>query len=109
MTINQRQHQRRDIQLQVLYKSIGSFLNDYTANISIGGCFLNTEQPFAMGEQIELVLVLPSGQNIQATAIVRWVSQGKSAQYNGVGVQFTVLSADDQRLIERLVAGQSEQ
>ena len=39
MSSDMRQFTRKDIQLKVLYKSITNFLNDYTANISIGGCF----------------------------------------------------------------------
>lgn len=104
MSINKRQHERRDIELKVLYKSITNFLNDYTANISIGGCFLNTQQQFEMGQDIELILVLPSGQDIHATGVVRWVSS--DAKFPGVGVQFTVLSERDRELIETLVSEQ---
>ena len=101
MNSDMRQFTRKDIQLKVLYKSITSFLNDYTANISIGGCFFFTQQPFTMGEQIELILVLPSGRDINATGIVRWVS--KNGEFSGVGVQFTLLTEKDQQLIEQLV------
>ncbi len=104
MSIDKRQHERRDIELKVLYKSITNFLNDYTANISIGGCFLNTQQQFEMGQDIELILVLPSGQDIHATGVVRWVSS--DAKFPGVGVQFTVLSERDRELIETLVSKQ---
>ena len=73
MSIDKRQHERRDIQLKVVYRSITN-LDDYTANISIGGCFLATQQAFSMGETIELALILPTGQSINATGIVRWIS-----------------------------------
>lgn len=105
MSIDKRQHERRDIELKVLYKSITNFLNDYTANISIGGCFLNTQQQFEMGQDIELILVLPNGQDIHATGVVRWVSS--DAKFPGVGVQFTVLSERDRELIETLVSEQN--
>ncbi len=104
MSIDKRQHERRDIELKVLYKSITNFLNDYTANISIGGCFLNTQQQLEMGQDIELILVLPSGQDIHATGVVRWVSS--DSKFPGVGVQFTVLSEQDRVLIEKLVSEQ---
>ena len=102
MSIDKRQHERRDIQLKVVYRSITNFLDDYTANISIGGCFLSTQQPFSMGETVELAMVLPTGQNINATGIVRWVSN--DGQFPGVGVQFTLLSERDKRMIERIVS-----
>lgn len=102
MSIDKRQHKRKDIQLKVVYRSITNFLDDYTANISIGGCFLSTQQPFSMGETVELAMVLPTGQNINATGIVRWVSN--DGQFPGVGVQFTLLSERDKRMIERIVS-----
>ena len=102
MSIDKRQHERRDIQLKVVYRSITNFLDDYTANISIGGCFLSTQQPFSMGETIELALILPTGKSINATGIVRWVSS--DGEFSGVGVQFTVLSDRDRRMIEQLVS-----
>ena len=102
MSIDKRQHERRDIQLKVVYRTITNFLDDYTANISIGGCFLSTQQPFSMGEAIELALILPTGQSVNATGIVRWVSN--DGEFSGVGVQFTVLSDRDRRMIEQLVS-----
>ena len=102
MSIDKRQHERRDIQIKVVYRSITNFLDDYTANISIGGCFLSTHQPFEMGETIELALILPTGQSINATGVVRWTSHDPS--FPGVGVQFTVLSDRDKRLIQQILA-----
>ena len=92
----------KDIRLKVLYRSTTNFLNDYTANISIGGCFLSTQQAFSMGERIELALILPDGRSINATGVVRWVSS--NGEFSGVGVQFTVLSERDRELIEGLVS-----
>ena len=74
MSIDKRQFERKDIQLKVVYRSITNFLDDYTANISIGGCFLSTQQSFSMGETVGSAMILPTGQIINATGIVRWVS-----------------------------------
>ena len=105
MSIDKRQHERRAIELKVVYRSITNFLDDYTANISIGGCFLATQQPFSMGQTVELALILPTGQSINATSIVRWVSN--DGEFPGVGVQFTLLSERDRRMIEQLVSTNS--
>ena len=102
MSIDKRQFERKDIQLRVVYRSITNFLDDYTANISIGGCFLSTQQPFSMGETVELAMILPTGQSINTTGVVRWVST--DTKFPGVGVQFTVLSNRDKRLIQQLVS-----
>ena len=105
MSIDKREHERRDIQLKVVYRSITNFLDDYTANISIGGCFLLTQQPFSMGQTVELDLVLPTGQSVHATGVIRWVSN--DGKFPGVGVQFTLLSQRDKRMIERIVSDNS--
>ena len=102
MSIDKRQFERKDIQLRVVYRSITNFLDDYTANISIGGCFLSTQQPFSMGETVELAMILPTGQSINTAGVVRWVST--DAKFPGVGVHFTVLSNRDKRLIQQLVS-----
>lgn len=100
--VNYHEEGSKEIRLKVVYRSTTNFLNDYTANISIGGCFLSTQQPFSMGEAIELALILPTGQSVNATGIVRWVSN--DGEFSGVGVQFTVLSDRDRRMIEQLVS-----
>ena len=92
----------KDIRLKVLYRSTTNFLNDYTANISIGGCFLSTQQAFSMGERIELALILPDGRSINATGVVQWISDDR--EFPGVGVRFTILSPRDKQLITQLLA-----
>ena len=99
--MNYHEEDSKEIRLKVVYRSTTNFLNDYTANISIGGCFLSTKQPFSLGETIELAMILPTGQSINATGVVRWVST--DAKFPGVGVQFTVLSNRDKRLIQQLL------
>ena len=100
--VNYHEEGSKEIRLKVVYRSTTNFLNDYTANISIGGCFLSTQQPFEIGETIELALILPTGQSINATGIVRWISN--DGEFPGVGVQFTLLSDKDRRMIEHLVS-----
>jgi len=101
MSIDKRQHKRHAISLKVRYPSLNDFIEDYTANISIGGCFLHSNQVFEMGQTFDLTLQLPDGHEIQTQAVVRWVSTDPG--FAGVGVQFVVISRRDQRLIERLV------
>ena len=54
-----------------------------------------------MGETVELAMILLTGQSINATGVVRWVST--DPKFPGVGVQFTVLSNRDKRLIQKLL------
>ena len=106
MSLEQRQHQRRDISLQVKYRTTGEFVDDYTANISIGGCFVKSDQDFTLGQQFPMSLFLPNGLEIKTNATVRWVSP--STEFPGVGVQFEVLSKSDRSLIAELVTTENE-
>ena len=106
MSLEQRQYQRRDICLQVKYGTTREFVDDYTANISIGGCFVNSDQKFTLGQQFPMSLILPNGHEIKTDAIVRWVSP--SSEFPGVGVQFEVLSKSDRTLIANVVSTENE-
>ena len=64
--MNYHEEDSKEIRLKVV-SEYDKLLNDYTANISIGGCFLSTKQPFSLGETIELAMILPTGQSINAT------------------------------------------
>ena len=105
MSIDKRQHPRHAISLRVRYPSLNEFIEDYTANISIGGCFLQSAQTFELGQTFDLTLQLPDGHEIPTQAVVRWIST--ETQFSGVGVQFVVISKRDQRLIERLIEPQA--
>ncbi len=105
MSLDQREFKRRDISLQVKYGTTGEFVDDYTANISIGGCFVNSDQDFSLGQQFPLSLFLPNGQEIKTDATVRWVSP--SSDFPGIGVQFQIISSADKKLIAELVTSES--
>jgi uncharacterized protein (TIGR02266 family) len=114
MSIEQRQFTRKDISLLVTYEAVEDFIDDYTANVSVGGCFIRTQNKFVLGETIGLSLSVPFVDNtnpdhpqhtteiIETKAVVRWVSDNRS--FTGVGLQFVVLSASDRAKIERLVS-----
>ena len=98
--MNYHEEDSKEIRLKVVYRSTTNFLNDYTANISIGGCFLSTQQPFKIGETIELAMILPTGQY----QCDRGCTMGLNGLIiPGVGVRFTVLSNRDKSLIQQLL------
>ncbi|MBI1861481.1 MAG: PilZ domain-containing protein [Deltaproteobacteria bacterium] len=76
-------------------------------NISEGGCFVETDAPFAMNERFDLSLPLPIPLNVsvlQTTGEVRWVSTqvGKT----GMGVLFLNPDKNQVRALKEFVRNQ---
>ena len=47
--------------VKVDYRTVGSFITDYTGNISNGGIFVRTSMPLEIGERVRLRLTIPNG------------------------------------------------
>jgi Tfp pilus assembly protein PilZ len=69
--------------------------------IGLGGLFVSTPRPPAVGETVRLVLCVPNG-DVRAVAVVRDSQTGR-----GMGLQFIAMRHDDrarlQQLLKRLV------
>ena len=62
----------------------------FTRNIGVGGAFIVTDQPAAVGAKLNIVIDMPtSGRTIQVSAEVRW-----SSPDSGMGVKFHDLDVD---------------
>ena len=81
----------------------------YMPFVTNGGLFLPTKEPYALGEEVFMVVDLMGGQEKLAVAgKVVWVTpKGASGQrISGVGVQFSADNKGDaQKKIETLLAG----
>src|SRR5277367_3949507 len=66
-------------------------------DLNVGGLFIATPAPLALGSVVTLLLSVPEGE-IRSRAIVRNLISGE-----GMGVQFTEISQQDQLRVERLV------
>jgi uncharacterized protein (TIGR02266 family) len=85
--------------LRVSWATAREFLVAYSDNISMGGVFIATDKPPAMGEVVELSLDLPDGeaparthaQVIQRTTVEEGKRAGRTA---GAGLQF--IGGDDE-------------
>lgn len=55
----QRTYPRMEVRLEVRYYHRQQFLKDYTENISQGGMFIATTEPFELGTQVRVELVIP--------------------------------------------------
>jgi len=67
-------------------------------DLNVGGLFIATPTPLALGSTVTLLLSVPEGE-IRSRAVVRNVIPGE-----GMGVQFTELSQQDTIRVEKLVA-----
>jgi len=72
--------------------------------IGLGGLFVSTPRPPAVGETVRLVLCVPNG-DVRAVAVIRDSQPGK-----GLGLEFTAMGQDDrarlQQLLKRLIPEQ---
>ena len=94
-------------QVRVEYSNVEDFLVDYTSNQTIGGMFIKTSMPMAVGTQFRLRIQLPGGRRtIDAEAEVRWTLPRDVAapMTPGMGVRFGTLSSMDRGYVENLLS-----
>ena len=111
LSIERRTNRRLPIRVLVEYESTEDFLFDYTANISIGGMFIRTNEPLEMGTRFRMRFRLPDRKKlIETYAVVRWVVSpaDPGMMEPGMGVQFDDLAPKDFRDVQELI-GQWEE
>ncbi len=100
---------RVPLSIAVEYGSIGDFLEDETANLSLGGMFIVTDSPSAEGTVLDLQFCLPGrAEPVRTRGIVIWVENDTARLTPGMGVRFEALDEDvraDIRALHRLEAG----
>jgi uncharacterized protein (TIGR02266 family) len=78
--------------------------SEFTRNINEGGLFIETEQPLALDEQVELFFRLPgSDVPVKVTGRVAWIGVSQENQAPGMGIEFEGLDDLARRQIDRLV------
>lgn len=108
--IEQRTMRRLPIRVLVEYQALSDFLEDYTANLSIGGMFIQTDTPLDLGTRFRLRFAVPGRKKpIETVGEVRWsVSRDQAGAMNpGMGVQFDALAPPELRALQRLIDGES--
>ena len=94
-------------QVRVEYSNVEDFLVDYTSNQTIGGMFIKTTKPMAVGTHFRLRMQLPGGRRtIDTEAEVRWTLPRDVAapMTPGMGVRFGALSSVDRGYVENLLS-----
>ena len=97
---------RTPITTQVNYHAVDNFLIDFADDLSTGGMFIATQEPFEPGTQLILEFLLP-GYNypIRVKAEVMWSRTKLTSvgQLRGMGVKFIDLSASAKDKINAIV------
>lgn len=97
---------RLPVEVKVDYRTVGSFITDYTKDISKGGVFIRTSLPLEIGERVRLRLTLPGGDAPFALdGVVKWTStlRDKEKHPPGMGIEFVDFDDDTRKRIEDLV------
>ncbi len=109
--LEKRKHPRAPIKILVDYWSEDLFRSDYASNISGGGIFIQTTNPFPIGTILQLQLAFPAiPRLIKVTGKVIWVSDYKKGETSvpGMGIQFFDLKKEDKTFIQNLIKGFSD-
>lgn len=104
---DRRYERRLPVRITVEYEDTEDFLTDYTANLSIGGMFIETQEPLAVGTRFRLRFSVPGREApIDTVAEVRW-AQGRapgSPMAPGMGVRFETLASADLQAVQDMLS-----
>lgn len=91
------------VTVTVPFRSPSDFLQEYADNIGLGGLFIRTSEPLAVGETIGLRLMIPVGEDgreISLSAEVVYVCREESGSPPGMGVEFLGVSDEIRQQLE---------
>jgi len=103
-SVERRRAARTPVVVRVEYASVDAMFSEFTQNINEGGLFIETEEPLAIDEPVELVFRLPgSPEPIKVAGRVAWVTGCEGPDAPGMGVEFACLDARARAQIDQLV------
>ncbi len=91
MADEQRSGQRAPTKIEVMFREYGAFVKVYMLNVSNGGIFVKTEDPFPLDYPVSLRLILPSETTpLDIEGRVVWINpKGRKNSFpKGMGIQF---------------------
>lgn len=105
--MERRNNTRLPIRILVEYESSEDFLIDYTANMSIGGMFIQTAEPLAVGTKFRLRFRIPGkDEPVDTEGEVCWVLRAEEAgpMQPGMGIRFFELNQHDKVAVEKMLS-----
>jgi len=87
------------------FESYDAFINEYVTNISRSGVFIRSKTPLAVGTRVNLrfTVIMDDIETIEGVGEVVRVHDDPP----GMGVVFTELTEESQKIIDRLLAAQA--
>jgi len=80
-----------------------------TENLSEGGAFLQTDQPFTLGQRVRVRLFFPGLlEPVEVEGVVIWRREATTGVSSGIGLAFDALAGRQQELLGRLLAAAGE-
>jgi len=96
----ERKHDRKKCIITVDYAAAGRAFSDYIQDISNSGVFINTKEPFSMGDEIVLVISFTGDQN-PFKIPAKIVRQNE----RGIGLRFNFQSQVQEAIINSFIQG----
>ena len=96
--IDRRKHSRKPYLGEVEYATEDRVYQEFIQDISAGGLFIETRSPLAVGQEITVILSLPSHERS-----IKIISEVVKVTQQGIGVKFKPLSPIIEKMIETLV------
>jgi molecular chaperone DnaK len=98
-----------ELRLRLAYGSMDEFIERYATNVSRGGIFVRTREPWPPGTELAIDIALANGdQVIRGRGVVRWTTPpsapGEPPRDPGMGLRFTELAPESRALVELVVA-----
>ncbi len=95
---------RHTLEIEVGIASESNFYLGFTENLSAGGVFVATYVSKPLGSHVEVALAFPSGEQLRVPGVVRWLREGTTDGWPGMGVQFESLSSEDEAKIRKFLS-----
>lgn len=101
---NRRDNHRQGFDIQVGVASDHRLFVGLTANISTGGLFIATDEPFKKGDSVEVRFSIPGADHVfHKQATVCWTrpfdADGQGRTKAGAGVKFDDLTEEESRIL----------
>jgi uncharacterized protein (TIGR02266 family) len=107
MAEKQRTSQRTPTKIEVMFREYGAFVKAYMLNVSNGGLFVKTEEPFPLDHPVSLRLILPSDSTpLDIEGRVVWINpKGRKNSFpKGMGIQFEKMDEAARNKLNEFVA-----
>lgn len=106
-----RRSRRVPVQIQIQYRTADGFFQDYIRNLSLGGIFIQTEEPLPTKTRLQVEFCLPDMSDpITAEGVVVHAFRGrpsKESSLNGMGIRFAELNPSSKKRLEFYLQSQA--